>query len=55
MGNSNAITGISEENLNWLTTQVYVNLYQSSKLFKDTKVFDKPHYLLHVVPCSNCS
>jgi len=55
MGNYNTITGISEENLNRLTNQVYVNLYQSSKLFKDMKVFDKLLYVLRVVRCNNCS
>ncbi len=42
MGNYNAIAGISEENLNRLTVQLYENLYKSSKLFKDTRIFDKP-------------
>ena len=42
MGNYNAIAGISEENLNRLTVQFYENLYKSSKLFKDTRIFDKP-------------
>jgi hypothetical protein len=41
MGNYNAIAGISEENLNRLTVQVYENLYKSSTLFKDTRIFDK--------------
>ena len=41
MGNYNAIAGISEENLNRLTSQVYSVLYQSSTIFKNTKVFDK--------------
>lgn len=41
MGNYNAIAGISEENLNRLAAQVYENLYKSSKLFKDTRIFDK--------------
>ncbi len=42
MGNYNAIAGISEENLNRLAAQVYENLYKSSKLFKDTRIFEKP-------------
>jgi len=41
MGNYNAIAGISEENLNRLASQVYSVLYQSSKIFKNTRVFDK--------------
>lgn len=41
MGNYNAIVGITEENVNRLSNELFQNLYQTTEIFKATKIFDK--------------